>query len=83
MQNDYPIFGKIKAIYVVDSNRIAVHVMVMKTTEWNEHYHLYTVEPSTTHEVTLIDTLLNPFPLHIRRLPIGQAIIVKHHIAGS
>ena len=83
VEDDDPVFGQVKQVYIVDSNRVVLYVQVMHTTGFNQHFHAYMIEGTHVYKTVLVDILYSPFPLHIRRLHICQIIIVKHHIVGT
>lgn len=84
VKDDYPIFGKIVEIFVQENNRITFYVKVMRTVNFLYHYHAYAIEQTDVSTLISVHSLLDPFPLHVRRLnSVHQIIISKHHIIGT
>ena len=84
VKDDYPIFGRIVEIFVQENNKVAFYVRVMRTVNFLYHYHAYCIEQTDVSKLITVNSLLDPFPLHIRRLSsVCQVIIQKHHIIGT
>ena len=74
----------IKELYMIDTTKPMAIVTVMSMLAFNEHYHGYTLSYSTSTGVISLKTLYSPFPLHARRCPNGDRLVVmKHHISGT
>lgn len=48
VEDDYPQFGRVESIYIVDSNSVYYHLRLMNTVDFNIHHHLYVVELTST-----------------------------------
>ncbi len=84
VEEDYPLFAEFNNVFVLDRTRVVAHVNMLTTTHFNTHYHTYVIERTATTRVVVLDTLLNPFSLHIRKVAnFTHVIVVKHHIAGT
>ena len=84
VDDDYPMFGQVKELHMIDTTKPMAIVTVMSTLAFNEHYHGYTLSYSTSTRVISLKTLYSPFPLHARRCPNGDRLVVmKHHISGT
>ena len=83
VEDDYPVFGQVDGIYAVES-RLVAEVNVMTTAQFSVHYHGYVVERTSTYKIVRLSSLHSPFPLHVRKLPnLDLIIIMKHHITGT
>ncbi len=84
VEDDSPVFAQVNAVYVVDRTRVVADVNLMATKAFNMHYHAYVIEKTVTQRTVVLDTLHNPFPLHVRKLANSKrVIVVKHHISGT
>ncbi len=54
--DDYPVFGQVEAIYVVD-NDIVLYLCVMSTSYFHEHYHSYVIHHTTTFKAVPVTRL--------------------------
>lgn len=81
-----PVFGKVKAVYIVDG-RPVLFVSVFDTQKYSNHFHAYIVVTTARQKTVLVDSLFSPFPLHIRKVKCSSVmrtlIVVKHHILSS
>lgn len=64
--DDYPVFGKIQSIFVVDCV-VFLHVCVIRTVSFNSHIHAYIVKRTPTLKTLPVRSLYSPTVLHIRR----------------
>ena len=79
---DYPVFGRLETIYVVNSKKVFFEVQLLETVEFCEHFHCFLVQITHTPFVYVSsDSLLSPIPHHVRVLPgsIGTLCIVPLH----
>ena len=87
VEDDYPVFGLTKALFVVDSGQVYFEVTKLITVQYNCHRHLYLFRRAPQTLCIAYSTLYIPFPLHCRRAHIdGQtclAVVVKYHIIGT
>ena len=88
IEEDYPKFGLVLAVYVVRTNRILLHTKILQTQQLAHHYRGYIVEHSSSeHKMFYLDDLYNPFPLHHRRLQCDGStkllVVTKHHICKA
>ena len=65
--NDYPLFGRLEDIYIVNS-MILFNVTLLQTLTFNDHLQAYVVQQSSDSSVIPHTQLLNPFPMHIHRV---------------
>ena len=86
VEEDYPQFGDLKKIFVVDQQAF-LYVRKMKTTSFNEHHHAYVLEASTEYRAVPVEDLYSPFPLHVRILYIDgsptKVVVPKFHIVET
>ena len=84
VENDYPLFGRIENIYIVNTNDTSIEVRLLSTITFCSHRHAFQVEYTNQYKTVDICSLYNVFPLHLRRICIhGHSqlcIIPKHHI---
>lgn len=87
IENDYPLFGQVQNIYVVDSNDVFLSVKLLVTFDYYAHCHAYLVSVSHTIETVRISSLFSVFPLMLRNLCVHghlhRCVVVKHHILHS
>ena len=84
VDEDYPVFGQVQELYMIDTTKPMAIVTVMSTLTFNVHYHGYILGYSTSTRAISLKTLHSPFPLHARRCPNGDKLVVmKHHISGT
>ena len=46
VENDDPIFIQVEAIYIVETNKILLHVQVMRKVDYKVHFHVHVIEAS-------------------------------------
>ena len=84
VEDDYPVFGHHKGIYVVDD--ITLHVRVAETIAFDEHYHSYVLKATESFEIVPV-IRLRSLALHCRKMEVDgkmqQMIVLKHHILGT
>lgn len=84
VDEDYPVFGQVKTVYMIDTTQPMAIVTVMTTLAFNMHYHGYILANSTSTRIISLKMLHSPFPLHARTCPNGDRLVVmKHHISGT
>ena len=87
VEDDYPQFGRVESIYIVDSNSVYFHLRLMNTVDFNIHHHLYIVELTSSYKTLCFADLYYVFPLHLRRSTVNNSsclcVIPKHHILHS
>ena len=71
IKDEYPLFGKVDSIYIVNTNDVFFKLVGLSTIEFNEHRHLYVVEKTTETKTINVSTLYSPFPLHLWRTAIN------------
>ena len=76
VEDDDPILKQMQAfyMYIVETNRILLHVQVMHTVDYNVHFHVDVIELSDVFKTVVLDKLYSPLPLHVRRLPIRHNV---------
>ena len=87
VDNDYPQFGRLIEILVLNSSRIVFHVGVMETTTFLSHFNAYCVSPTPSHQVIALSHLHSPFPVHIYQIVTRdsvtkQVVVPKYHVSG-
>lgn len=87
VEDEYPMFGQIKDIYVVNSYDVYFRVKLLSTDQFNSHCHSYFVSVTSDYCSVQASSLLDVFPLYLRKMTIKgklhQCITVKHHILHS
>lgn len=87
IEDDYPVFGQVKDIYVVNSYDVHFRVKLLSTDQFNTHCHSYFVSLTTNYCTIQASSLLDVFPLYLRKISLNgklhQCINVKHHILHS
>lgn len=85
--DDYPQYGKLQKVYILDSDRVAFYVQILETTSFNSHYHAYVVQGTSAHRVVLHCDLHSPFPSHVHSIKVNttvhQVVVPKYHICGT
>lgn len=79
---EYPQFGKVKAIYIVDSKGI-LEVKQYKNISFCNHYHAYQVEDTSSLSLVSVTDLVVPYPELVRTIDSAQYIVIKHHICNT
>ena len=86
VEEDDPVFGRLKSIYVVN-DRIIFELNIFQTHYFHSHYYSYIVSSTSSNKLFLSSQLLSPFPVHIHRLHAQNsthlAIVPKYHICGT
>ena len=87
LEDDYPQFGKLKEILILNSKHVFFHVSVMKTLLFLSHYNAYSVSTSSLSRVIHLTDLHSPFPLHTHHITIPNnttqhVIVLKYHVSG-
>ena len=84
--DDYPQFGNLTDVYVLNSTRVVFNVCVMETVTFLSHYNAYCVTPSPIHRVVPLSNLHSPFPVHIHHIVISDitklVVVPKYHVSG-
>lgn len=87
IEDDYPVFGQLQSIYVVDSNAIFFSIQLYKTFDYNTHCHAYLVSVTPTLKTIHFSSLYSVFPLVLRKLSVDdhlhRCVVVKHHLLHS
>ena len=86
LENDYPQYGQVIEILVVNSFCVMFNVCVMTTVSFLSHFNAYFVSPSPVHRVIPLSKLHSPFPVHIYHVVCSgvtkQVVVPKFHISG-
>ena len=86
LENDYPQYGQVIEILVVNSFCVMFNVCVMTTVSFLSHFNAYFVSPSPVHRVIPLSKLHSPFPVHIYHVVCSgvtkQVAVPKFHISG-
>ena len=88
VEDDYPKFGKVLAVYVVGANRILLDTEILLTEGHAHHFHGYTVRHSgSEHKLLCLRDLYIPFPLDLRRVCYQGStmllVVTKYHICKA
>lgn len=87
IKDDYPIFGQIKEIFILEASQVVFHVKHFHTDIFSQHFHAFIIIPTNTYSVVTPSALHHPFTHHIHKLILhdgnAQAIILKHHVSGT
>ena len=78
MDTDYPVFGKLLNIFVINYNEVYFEVQVLNTLEFNYHYHCFVLQKSSVKSTVKYNNLFSFKPHHIRTMPVCHSII--HYI---
>ena len=81
VEDDYPQFGELQDIYIVDGNRVVCDIKPYHTTSFLKHYHAFVVCPTQDSELVCID-LYNHLPYHVRQVHhdgVNKRIIVPQY----
>lgn len=87
VEDDYPQFGELQDLYVVDGNRVVCDIKPYHTTSFLKHYHAFVVQPTRVSKLVCIEHLYNHLPYIVRQVHhdgVSKCIIVpKYHICGT
>ena len=87
IEDDYPVFGLLRDIFVLEGSQVVFHVKHFLTQTFSHHFHAFIVSPTDTHTVVSVCALHHPFTHHIHRLVFddhtAQGIVLKYHITGT
>ena len=80
MKDEFPIFGKLTDIYMVNSS-VSFYVQVLDTLQFNHHFHCYVIKPSSEMLIVKHSELHSFLPHHVRTIPgcTGLFCVVGHH----
>ena len=79
--DDFPTFGKLLDIYVVNS-KVYFEIQEYATLEFDSHFHCFHVRLTTIKKVVATDHLFSYYPHQVRPLPgcvATHCIVPKHH----
>ena len=84
VENDYPLFGKLEQIFVVN-NRVLFYITQLETLYFSDHPQAYVIAYTPSNDIVLSTQLQSHIPMHIHRIPsqVNDAIniiICKYHI---
>ena len=65
VEDDYPQFGKLQDIYIVDGNRVVCDVKLYHTSNFLKHYHAFVLCSTQDSELVSIEDLYNHLPYHV------------------
>ena len=68
MENDYPLYGRLTKILVVNLSSVMFNVCVLDTVTFLLHCNVYCVSPSSSHQVIQLSHLHSRFPMHIHHI---------------
>ena len=77
-----PSFGKIRAVYLVNAQEVALQVEILEAEQFLEHYQAYSVFTSHNPVIKLLPhhSLSLPNPIHIHKLQGKNLLIPPHNI---
>ena len=87
VDDDYPQYGRLIEIIIVNSSCIMFNVCVKKTVSFLSHYSAYCLSSSSSiHRVIPLLELHSPFPIHIYHIVCSgireQVVVPKWHVSG-
>jgi uncharacterized protein (DUF885 family) len=62
VEDDYPQFGELQDLYVVDANRVVWDIKLHHTTSFLKHYHAFLVLTTRVSELVCLEQLYNHLP---------------------
>ena len=87
VEDEYPQFGKLQGIYVVEGNRVLLRLRLCTTQLFDHHHHSFIISTTPTYKVVSVEELYNPVPLHVRTIysenAVQQVVVMKYHICGT
>ncbi len=66
---DYPVFGAVEEVYVVNSIHVYLYVKVFDTLDYSNHFGSYIVRPTESRELFALEHFLSYLPLHKHKIP--------------
>ena len=86
VDDDYPLFGRLREIFILNSSRVFFYVDVMQTSLFLSHYHAYHITDCTLDRVISLTNLYSPFAMHIHHIIVNslseQIVVPKYHVSG-
>ena len=86
VDDDYPQYGRVIEITVVNSSCVMFNVCVMKTISFLSHYSAYCLSSSPVTRVIPLSKLHSPFPVHVYHVLCSDVmepvVVPKWHVAG-
>ena len=83
MRDEWPVFGKLDEVYVLNSNSVYFNIQPLETIEYSSHFHCYIVKVSDSLTQIVSHKSLFSFVPHVRILPgsilLYQSIILLVH----
>lgn len=76
---DEPQFSEILQIYEAPTKTIFI-MRDLITVSFSQHYHAYTVSPTTNITVRTYDQFIDYHPLHISKVHGSWFIVLKYHV---
>ena len=87
IEKEFPVFGVIQDVYVLDSNNIALYVKVFKSLYYSSHFHGYAVEDTKQTEVITVTDCSDYQCLCLRKVKLNTVVqnlvVLKYHICGT
>ena len=65
VQNELPLFGKVADILVLPDGGVYIHVNILTTEHFDQHYHAYCVTETLAGKLVPLTSLMYPFVLHL------------------
>ena len=65
VEDDYPQYGKVVEIIVVNCSCVMFNVCVMKIVSFSSHYSTYCLSPLPVTRIIPLSKLHSPFPVHM------------------
>ncbi len=66
---DYPVFGAVEDVYVVNSIHVYLYVKLFDTVDYSDHFGSYIVRPTESRELIALENFLSYLPLHKHKIP--------------
>lgn len=74
-EEEYPIFGKVVAIYVL-KKMVIFRLNIFHTVTYDPHFHAYVVQLTNNFKFINYDKLISFVPYHLRKSPSKQDLLI-------
>ena len=87
VENNYPLFGRLEDIFVVNS-RVLFYVTMLETEYFNDHLHAYVITDTSNRSIVLSTQIQSHIPMHIHRVhsrenEVLTVIVCKYHVCET
>lgn len=81
LNDEYPLFGVIKSIILIERNQLEVLFIFgeLRTLHFDAHYHAYVVSKSSLLSLIHQDNLISPLSTHCRTGLNGKTYVTLRH----